>query len=342
MIDLFIESSAEIIDRSSLEPWATCPQQAWHLAHGVKHFSISMDKGTEVHEVIAAAMKERQTNGTQFAQLRDLMSELAMKSRPDVQPQVISVIRRCMYSVLDLICRHPTGNERHPDDLLAYDGGEGDRTGQMAADLTVDGITYRLTCECDLVLATASETEIDVTDFKSGWTWYTASDVQELFQAVFYVVVLFHRFPNVNRINFSIFMCGENQATSPVAFKREDMYAMTKRIESAIRLRKSYLDAEKADLVEAWPDESKCAICPCAIRCSLVQNFPPADAGKDSEALLDQYVALEAATWQAKTWLTEKRRSVDADIISGPNAFGVDKPKIQKFTPTLYTIKTSV
>lgn len=330
MSELFIES-VEVVDRSTLERYAICPQRAFLIAkHGIKSESDIASTGSEVHEVISKAVKERQTNATPSHDLRARMIDDAQKSRPDVQPETCRIIRTCNWDLANYLCFNPeTNRERHPDDLLIYDGGEKDRSGQVSADLTVDGVTYRCTCEVDLGIATASDAEIEVTDWKAGFKWWTATMVKGAFQPRFYSWVLFNWFPKVNVISFRIFMCAESQFTSPVEFRREDMFEIQRQIESALRLRAATKGAESKD-VPAWPTAEKCAICPAAKFCVLCHGLPEAEVAIDPEMYLDSFVAHENLVSNMKANLTKYVRSIGHDLESGPNAFGTNAPKTER------------
>jgi hypothetical protein len=175
-----------ILDRSTLERWGVvCPHQGWHCDRGgVSSGSTDTVVGDEVHKILAEACRMRQEESTQLRDLVDYMDTAAQVSRPDVQPLVISSLKRAAWPVARLLCQHGNGSDRHPDDLIAYDGGREDRSGQLAADLIPaddERGAVRLTSELDLLLATASEEELDWCDWKglpldtplptpTGWT----------------------------------------------------------------------------------------------------------------------------------------------------------------------------
>jgi hypothetical protein len=55
-----------------------------------------------------------------------------------VQPLAMTSLKRAaMWPIARLLCQHYNGEDRHPDDLIAYDGGSGDRSwaarGRLAA-----------------------------------------------------------------------------------------------------------------------------------------------------------------------------------------------------------------
>jgi hypothetical protein len=324
-----------ILDRSTLERWGVvCPHQEWHISHGgVSTGSTETVIGDEVHKILSEACRMRQQDGEQLRGLVDYMDAAAQVSRPDVQPQVIAAMKRASWTVARMLCEQPNGSGRHPDDLIAYDGGSDDRSGQLAADLIPaddDRGPVRLTSELDLLLATASAEELDWWDWKSGWTWWTASDVREAFQFQFHAWLIFYRFPGVQRVNCRVFMTREALATSPVTFSRDrDFWPIHKRLMTATGIYLKYRDEASAADVAAWPTPEKCAICPAASRCSLASR-PAADVAADPASALLQYVAVQAAADQLKANLTTFVRKLGQDLETGTVAFGANRPKAQR------------
>jgi hypothetical protein len=102
------------------------PHQGWHCDRGgVSTGSTDTVVGDEVHKILAEACRMRQEESTQLRDLVDYMDAAAQVSRPDVQPLVISSLKRAAWPVARLLCQHGNGSDRHPDDLIAYDGGQG-------------------------------------------------------------------------------------------------------------------------------------------------------------------------------------------------------------------------
>jgi hypothetical protein len=331
---LGLEGKAVIIDRSSLEiGGVVCPQQSWHLAHGVNMTNADTEKGSEVHKITSEACRRRQKDGAQLRDLVEYMEAAAATSRPDVQPQVMMSMRKAMWPIARLLCQHYNGEERHPDDLIIYDGGSGDRSGQLAADIlpaTDDRAAVRITSEIDLMLATPSEEEVDVIDFKSGWTWWTATDVRTSFQFATHFWLVCQKFPQIRRVNYRVFMTPEALMTSSVDFIRDrDFWQIHKRLMTATGIYLQHIGDESPEDVPAWPTPEKCAICPAASRCSLASR-PAADVAADPAAALLQYVAMQAAADQLKANLTTFVRKAGRDLEAGTVAFGANRPKSQR------------
>jgi hypothetical protein len=341
-LDQFVDESGPfvdelppiIIDRSTLERYAECPHQAYHVEHrNVSTSSEDTETGNEVHDILARAVAERHEHGTSAHDLRELIDSLAVHSRPDVQPAVISSVRRSSWSIIQLLCTKPNGQERHPEDLLCFDGGRDEFSAQLAADIlpaNEDRGPVRLTCELDLVLATASERELDVIDWKSGWKWWTASEVRDAFQFQFYAWVAFNKWPSVDRLNFRVFMTRENTATSPVTFDRSEMFPIYNRLKTAVDLYLLHHDSPSADDVPAWPLPSRCSLCPAASIC-LMAHRPAVEVAIDPAGAVLQLAAMQAAADQMKANLTSYRRGNSGDIEAvaqhGLIYFGTDAPK---------------
>jgi hypothetical protein len=332
---LGVEKPPIILDRSTLERGGViCPQQEfWVRRKLVGTDSTDTACGDEVHKILSEACRMRNEESVQLRDLVEYMDAAAQTSRPDVQPLAITSLKRAAWPIARLLCQHYNGQDRHPDDLIAYDGGSGDRSGQLAADLIPaddDRAAVRLTSELDVLLATASEQELDWIDWKSGWKWWTASDVKDAFQFNFHAWLIFHRFPTVERLNCRVFMTREALATSPVTFHRDrDFWQIHKRLMTATGIYLQHIGDESPEDVPAWPTPEKCAICPAASRCSLASR-PAVDVATNPASALLQYVAVQAAADQLKANLTTFVRKAGQDLEAGTVAFGANKPKAQR------------
>lgn len=317
----------QIVDRSTAERWAECPAMAWHVENGrVSTSSLPADAGNEVHKILAAAVKARHMDAARPNELREMIDAAAAQSRSDVQPEVVTALRKC-WPIVQLICTHEDNGEiRSPDDLIRYDGGDGAHAGQIAADLEIDGVKVRLTCEVDLLLATRSAKAVDLYDWKAGRTHWTATDVFGSFQFQFYSYITLVNYPTVDTVSVSVFMPREGSATDPIDFKRRDMFAWENRIKSAVRLLLKWQSASGPTHVPAWPAPEKCSICPAAAKCPLAHQ-PAAEVAIDPEAALKQLVALDAAADALRRQLTGVVRKLGRDLVFGDLAFGTEKPR---------------
>lgn len=328
LLDGFVDESppdVPVLDRSTAERYAACPHQGWWLDHNPRLSGNDLtDVGNEVHAILSQVVKARHLDAVRPAELYELVKELAFKSRPDVQPQVIEATRRA-FPIVNLLCYHGEG-ERAPDDILRYDGGAGQHAGQLASDLAVGEQAVRLTAELDLLIAGASVEEVELTDWKSGWKHWTATAVRDSFQFQFYALLVFLNYPGVNRVNVSIVMTRDGERTSPVTFDRaRHLYAIRARVISAARLFLQYHAARGPEDVDAWPSPAKCSTCDAATVC-LRANLQTRELAADPEGYLRDYAAGVARVDQMKAALTTAVRVRGRDLNFGDVAFGIEKP----------------
>lgn len=319
-----------VLDRSTLQRWADCPHQAFHVDHKlVSSGGVDADVGNEVHGIIARAVAARHEEGWPASQLREYIEEQAIGCRPDLQPAVVAALRKT-YPLVALFCHQPYGRERSSEDILRYDGGKGAHAGQLAWDIipaAEDGSRgpIRLTGELDLLMAGASIEEVEAVDWKSGWKWYTAGEVLDSFQFQFYAALIFFNYPSVNRVIFRVWMTREGVSTSPVEFTRDKLYWISGRIKAAVKIYLENRDADGPEDVPAWPAPDRCALCPAATRC-VVAHSPERDFAADPEGYLRQLVVFETAADKMRKTLSSVVRDTGKDLIFGDLAFGTGKP----------------
>ncbi|HEY3967254.1 MAG TPA: PD-(D/E)XK nuclease family protein [Planctomycetaceae bacterium] len=333
-----------ILDRSDLERYASCPQQAAQVDRKLVSTGGEMATvGNEVHRLFAEAVKSRRIHGTLPHDLRNDLSAGAENSRPDVQPAVIDAVKYATWKFVDILTTLPDSSEkRNPEDLLRFDDGDdmtaqggANMSGQLAADMEVDGVTARLTCEVDLLMSTVSVEELDLWDWKSGRKHWTATAVRSSFQFQFYPYLIFRNYP-VQRVTVRIFMPALSETTAAVTIQRKDMFQIEQRIKSAARLYLAHRNTP-IEQVPAWPEIYKCSICD-AVRVCPVAAEPLAT---DPEKLLRQLVVIEAQADSIKDVLKEMVRD-GGDLIFAAGtpdaiAFGTGKPKASRATCSVYT-----
>ena len=251
------------LDRSTIEAYAACPFQGWAVETGaVDTNSAAAQAGTEVHAVIGEALDWYATNGHPP---RDYLEQERFKMRPDVSADALAGLRKSIYGLDRLI------TARNPDDLLVYQGGTGERSGQLAVELLpatqTAGAIYA-TSEIDLLLAGASAVEVDEIDFKSGQTEWTAAKVRASFQFNLHAILIFARYPDCQAVNTSIYMTRFNRLTNPVSFTRAGSEPFTGRLLQALEYRRIALAAvAEGGTAEAWPLPDKCGLCPAVLMC---------------------------------------------------------------------------
>ena len=324
--DLFIDDTPTILSRSDMEQWARCPHSAHLMASGAaSNHSKPAEVGSAVHEVIAAAVAARADEGVSEVEMREMIREGAIRSRPDIQPDVIRAAG-ATWSIVQFITTQSDGQKRSPDDILRFDGGKGAKTGQLGADLGTGENVVRLTCEVDLLMSTPSTEEIELADWKSGWRHWTAMDVQASFQFSFYAYLVLRNYPTINTVRVRVFLTRDGSATGAVEFRRKDMYALEKRIESTVNIWREHHSASDPADVPAWPSPDKCGICPAATLCRFAHE-PAADVARDPEAAIRQLVVLDTAAGQLRSGLAKLVRANGEDFqFEGGLCFGANKP----------------
>ncbi len=330
-VDAFVDDApkAIIIDRSTAERYATCPHQGAIIdSRMVSTGSVLTDVGSEVHRVISEAIKAR-AEGMNTIGVREVMATGAQKSRPDVQPQVIDALN--VYRVTNLICMGDTA-ERHPADIIRFDGGEHEASGQVATQLFPaegDRPPVIITCELDFLAATASTVEVDLLDWKSGWRHWTAGLVAQSFQFQWYAFVIWRNYPRVERVRVRVVETRSGNTTGEVVFTREKHeFPITARIETAVGNYLQYRGQTPAK-VPAWPEPDKCATCDAALQCKLAHE-PAADVARDPEGAVRQLIVLQTAADRLKASLSVAVRKQGKDFVFDDVAFGVGKPKAQR------------
>jgi hypothetical protein len=305
MSELFTESPVEVVDRSTLEGWAECPQQAWQRAHvNVRDISIPAMVGSECHDIISDVITQHIASPMRTSMFADVMKESAANSRPDLQPQIVDVFRAGSWLIAETITQQANGEPRSPDEIQRYDGGEGERSGQLAADVPMDGVIYRLTGELDLLLATASPVELEIDDWKSGFRHWTATDVRDSFQFQFYASLVFRNYPTCEAVSVKIIMPRKCEATSPVRFVLKDLYAINARITTALSTYAKYRHAINPAEIPCYPSPERCDWCACKAFCPAVKRTVTGLA-ETPEGMLRDLVATRAAADMMETKLAK-------------------------------------
>lgn len=305
-------------DRSTLERWATCPQQAWLMSRHKTPVGDIAEAGTQVHDAISRAI-QGWIDARGMISPQDFTNSLELEllsSRPDVQPDVISAMRKSLWSFSRFI------TNEHYQNILRFDGGEADKSGQLSHDF--DSLNCRVTAELDLILATPSKQEVDVFDWKSGWAHWTASQVKKSFQFQMQSWLVLENYPNVECVRVTIWNLRENRRTYSVEFFRSDMPAIDARVRHAAGLAVRY--GQTAFAPEGWPTTEKCDLCSVAAMCDvgsleICEIDPP-------EVWVDRLVALYAKSTAIEKSLAKivSDRKSDIETESG-NCFGFGKPK---------------
>lgn len=322
------EPQPEILDRSTLERWANCPQQAYHVAkRKIGDCSFPTVIGTECHSLIANAIASvvESDSIVRPYEFSEALTAVCTSARPDVQARVTDIIRRCAWTLGKLVC------ERASSDIIRFDGGKGNLSGQLGWDISPQ---RRVTGEVDLLLATPSREEVELWDWKSGWKHWTATDVRDSFQFQTYAWLIFKNYPEVQSIVVRVLMLADNESTPDYTFRRDQVRQIEQRLGLAVDLFDLYADAD-ADNVPAWPLPDKCAICPATKHCRFVHHRVD-DVEKNTADAIRKLVVLRAETDRIESALTlivrkDANVKTAGEIVADSNgtkiAWGVNKPR---------------
>lgn len=331
MPDEFIDSTTlTVLDRSTLEVWATCPMQGRLIADGIgRSVGRAAIIGQELHDAIAKTVRSY-VYSSGLLRRSELVDELAMnlrESRPDVQPEVIKAFRSSLWAWASFL------EEIHFQNILRHDGGDGARSGQLSHDYEPLGV--RITSEVDLLYATAAKEVVAEVDYKTGQKYWTADAWQNSFQGAFHAVLIFSNYPDVQCVRASVWNTRTNRLTYPTEFTRERLREYDTRVQMAVTAwgRNSRLPMEQ---VEAFPSRDACSICNAAAACKVADR----DIATEPTEQLRQLIAVEARAAELKRLLGARVDETKEDVIFNGVAYGFDKPKAnRKPTKALYITK---
>jgi hypothetical protein len=262
----------------------------------------------------------------EFPLLRDQMEAEILKCRPDVQPDAIDGLKRYIYRFAQMLCYHGDVEPRHPDDMLHFDGGRDERSGQLGWQLK-PGII--LTCEVDLLLAGRDPSEIHLHDWKTGHKHWTMGDIRSSFQfGTFYPWIVLSNYPNVQQCHVWTHMtrlCEQVTAT----FRREDMPQMEQRLRSAVDI---YESKERP----AWPQLGKCEHCPAVLICEAAEGKPVEFFARSPDGYLSCYIAVKARAAEMKKTLDDHVRQ-NGDLKFDDVCYGQEQKKApSRFSAATY------
>lgn len=333
------ESSGEILvlDRSDAELWATCPWAAKAKADGkLLCHSTAANSGNEVHHAISRVIQDHigSGGGLRAGELRQAMESALRYSRPDVQPDALAGLMPSLWGVADLL------SGIHPTNILAFDGGEGEKSGQLSYDVPFGDDTVRLTTEVDLLTATESIEVLDEIDWKTGWKEHTKGSIATSFQFQFHAVVVLTKFPNIRCVRVRVWNTRLRRLTYAVEFTRDDLPKYEARLKMAAY---TFMQHRNAENPPTWPAVEKCVICDACAICPLLQGTETLDAAIDPGGYVERMAVLDAALGGMKKVAAALRKKLGHDIV-GPTgaAFGWGKPKTDRAPSNkLYVAKPS-
>lgn len=317
------------VDRSTLEAYAECPLSA-RLSEGSSP-TFAMISGNEVHHAISQVIMEWIDDPTMSrSEMADKIRSQLNYSRPDVQPDVVRGGSRAAWEIAGLFA------PLSPLHVLRYDGGTGKRSGQLSHQLGT--LPLIVTCEVDLLLATASKQQVIMLDWKSGWKQWSASAVADSFQFQFYAAMVLHNYPDVLSVLTKILNTRTNTWTYEIEFTRSDLDRYMGRINTTAAEWWKHRESATEN-VPAWPGREKCE------RCRVAQMCPKGDFVYVSNPIesVREFHALKAKVAEWEAILEKHVRDTGADIETPDGLrFGFNKPKrTTKPKSALYSVKTT-
>jgi len=332
MEDLY-QDNITTVDRSTLERWSECPAQAKFLKSGqVTPGSLLADAGNVVHDAISKAVADYiDTCGAPEAwQIVEDVVAHVKNSRPDVQPNAIQAVKFSAWTVAKWL------RSIHHDDIIRFDGGSGELSGQLAWDIDLDDAAMRVTSELDMLYATASDEVVEIVDWKSGFKTWTATDIKASFQFPLHAWLVMQNYPGISEVGVRVFNTRWNSWTGRVVFRRDDLDEYESRIAAAAKVMVKYRDSDDPP---TWPSRDKCRICDAASLCPIV--------GRDIRSILESPAAF-LADMNAVSERLKAMQDIAADHVQrtgedivAPDglAFGIDKPKANRRPQaTMYSV----
>jgi hypothetical protein len=320
MSDLFTDDTI-VADRSTLEKWQECPRQARYLSDGgFNGKSFAAESGNAAHDVLSTATATYvDSQGAYNAvELREEVETLLLSTRPDLQPDVIRALRPSLWAW----CKYL--NDLHFSNILRFDGGRGDKSGQLAHDF--DDLGLRPTSEIDLLHATQSTEVIEEIDYKSGHTPWSMDSVADAFQFDMHGMLLLMHYPDVKCVRISVWCTRLNRRTYRVDFTRDRYNEYLYRVRKACELMARWQD-KPVEQVPAHPMYERCLLCPANLKCASAGGDVQ-ELVADPGAAVDKLHTLEAAADTLRESLGKIVDATGRDIISpSGNAFGAEKPK---------------
>lgn len=335
------------LDRSTIEAWTICPAQAAAIEAGLcKVPTMPQVSGDGAHDAFSYALRQWVENPEwHMVDIQELVTDLtdaAMRSRPDVQPDVMKAIRASVWAWCKFVIGTRYGVDRdkigHPKHILRFDGGQGEHSGQLSRDDNYPGVI--VTSELDLLLSTPAKEVVREIDYKTGNQQWTATDVADSFQFNLHAWLIFGNYEEVQVVETQIWNTRINKLTFTARFRREDEAAIGMRIFKALEVRARYT-GKPLEQVPTWPVLDKCVNCPALHLCPAVLE-PMRDAAKDLDGFIDNLHFLDALIAErsklAKGQL--KARGIENYITPRGNAFGVGEPSTRAKTMKLWNPKT--
>ena len=293
-----------VLDRSTLEMGANCPAQLKLVESGkCVRESLPLNVGVECHDVLSRTLRTYLSAPHEFNpfEVREELFAQMVSARPDIQPQVIENLRSIMYEWSRFISQ-----DMHHDNILRYDGGEGEHSGQLSIDLTHLGA--RVTSEVDFLYTGPSPDVLHEVDYKSGHTPHTAQSVKDSFQFQMHAALILNTYPDLQAVEVRVWRTLTNHKTYRVVFDRKNLPQYMARVHKAAEL---CLQSRSKSLekVPTYPEQSKCGMCEVSHLCPRLECRPT-----DPVEMLEKLIVVEKAEEELRKLLISAAKKSGGEI----------------------------
>jgi len=289
------------IDRTQLERYVTCPFMGKAVESGlVRDGSLAALSGSEAHDAYGAMAHAFSLGATDAREIAEIGLATARSANPLVQPDVLDAVKPSLGKFAGQLLYREDGQKRNPDDMLRYQGGKDDKSGQLTARIEsgTTGPVYLLTSEVDLLMAGWNDRHLEETDWKSGRTRWNASDVRSSFQFRFHAFLLFENYPTLESASIRVWMTRLGYATDWAQFRRAELPDLRGLVMRGLVERETAL---AADVPACNPFAEQCVNCPVTGRytankvalCPAIASECE-DCASDPQAFLAEYAAKQA------------------------------------------------
>lgn len=331
----FIEPAPvmRVVDRSDLEAFSECPSMAQFIRTGaVLNASAAMVSGDEAHGCLSRATRDYvdSRGALGVTDLVDTVLQDAAMSRPDVQPDVLSALSKgAVWPWAKFL------TSLHYQNVLRFDGGSGDQSGQLAWD--IPDLRVRVTSEVDLLHAGPAKEMLHGVDYKTGNGRWTAADVERSFQFACHSWLVLHNYPEIDCFAVRVWNTRTGGPTYAVEYRRSDLYNLDCRVRGAAEKFSRHCDTPPQEC-PTWPTVDKCEMCPAAALCPACGPLI-LDSMMHPFDVVDALVARESNVAALRKLAMAMVNETGHDIITPTgNAFGTGKPKAtRKPTMSLYS-----
>ena len=314
----FAIQDVQIVDRSALELYSVCPAQARFRETAVRSVGDAAEIGNAVHDALSFTTRSYvDSQGT--VNTDAIADDLAMhlrSSRPDVQPEAIAAMKPSVWAWAKFL------REIHPLNVIRFDGGGDDRSGQLAID--IPSLNVRVTSEVDLLYAPESDGILCEVDYKTGRRRWTERGVRNSFQMQLHALLVLTNYQDIDAVDIAVWNTRTNARTYRVRFPRTRLAEYRTRVDAAAGYWQQYHEVPPAEC-PTWPTRDKCKRCDAAALCPVADQ-DIRELVSDPRGYVDATVSL-AARLSARTKLLSGYVDARGDVVSDHgNAYGLQKP----------------